>query len=205
MSSSIHPKKALKINAVLFDLDGTLLDTAADLAATLNAVLLTQRAKPLPLARIRPILSEGVAGLLKLGLNITEKNPNFPRLREQFLEHYSQHNREHTRLFPGIDTLIHYLQSNHLAWGIVTNKSTALTTPLINHFPLLKNAKCIIAGDTLDYSKPHPKPLLYACECIGCLPENCIYIGDAKRDIEAARAADMRSLVALYGYVPSKK
>ncbi len=194
-----------EIKAVLFDLDGTLLDTAPDLAATLNAILLTQQAKPLPLTSIRPFISEGVAGLLKLGLNITDKNPEFLRLSKQFLNYYSQHSCKQTQLFPGIATLIHYLQKNHLTWGIVTNKSTALTTTLVNHFPLLKKAKCIIAGDTIEYSKPHPKPLLYACECISGIPENCVYIGDAKRDIEAANAAGMRSLVALYGYIPSKK
>jgi 2-phosphoglycolate phosphatase len=207
MPSSLHKKKALKINAVLFDLDGTLLDTAPDLAAALNAVLLAQQIKPLPLARIRPFISEGATGLLKLGLGLTnlDEKPTFTRLRKQLIAHYSQQGSQHTQLFPGIDNLIHYLEINHLTWGIVTNKTTALTLPLINHFPLLKKAKCIIAGDTLEYSKPHPQPLLHACQCLDCPPENCVYIGDGQRDIEAANAAGMPSLVALYGYIPSKK
>ncbi|MES2998282.1 MAG: phosphoglycolate phosphatase [Pseudomonadota bacterium] len=194
-----------KITAVLFDLDGTLLDTAPDLAATLNALLLAQHFQPLPLTKIRPSISEGVTGLLTLGFNITDENSAFPSLRKQFIEYYSQHICDQTQLFPGIGKLIQYLQKNHLSWGIVTNKSTALTMKLIEHFPLLKKTNCVIGGDTLEYSKPHPKPLLYACECIERTPENCVYIGDSQRDIEAANAAGMHSLIASYGYIPSKK
>ncbi|BBB15645.1 phosphoglycolate phosphatase-like protein [Candidatus Rickettsiella viridis] len=193
-----------KIDAVLFDLDGTLLDTASDLAATLNALLLAQQLPPLPLSAIRPMISEGAAGLLKLGFNLSEKDPKFPRLRQQFIEYYSQHSCEQTQLFAGVDTLIDHLETNHVAWGIVTNKSEALTMPLIEHFPLLKKAKCIVGGDTLSHSKPHPKPLLHACECIKSTPKHCVYIGDAKRDIDAANAAGMRSLIALYGYIPNQ-
>lgn len=200
-SASLKPK----INGVLFDLDGTLLDTAPDLAAALNAILLNQHYQPLPLASIRPTVSEGAAGLLKLGFNITDQNSRLPNLRKQFIEYYGRHICKHTQLFPHIDTVIHYLQEHNLSWGIVTNKSTTLTTKLLNYFPLLKKARCIIAGDTLEYSKPHPKPLLHACECISCIPENCVYIGDAKRDIEAANAAKLHSLIALYGYIPSKE
>lgn len=203
MSSKLHCFK--KIDAVLFDLDGTLLDTAPDLAATLNTLLLAQQLQPLPLPVIRPIISEGVAGLLKLGFNITEKNTVFSNLSMQFIDYYKQHSCEQTQLFADIDKVIHYLETKHLAWGIVTNKSMALTRPLINHFSLLKKAKCIVAGDTLAYSKPHPEPLLHACQCIKSTPKNCVYIGDAKRDIEAANAANMRSLIALYGYVSNKK
>ena len=203
MSLSTSPRP--KINSVLFDLDGTLLDTAPDLAAALNAVLLSHRHQPLPLENIRPAISEGAVGLLKLGFKITDQDSKLSGLRKQFIEYYSQHICEHTQLFPHIDTVIHYLQENHLPWGIVTNKSSVLTTKLINHFPLLKTAKCIIAGDTLEYSKPHPKPLLHACECIACIPENSVYIGDAKRDIDAANTAKLHSLVALYGYIRNKK
>ncbi|WP_218813822.1 phosphoglycolate phosphatase [Rickettsiella endosymbiont of Dermanyssus gallinae] len=201
---SVKPHRSEKIEAVLFDLDGTLLDTAPDLAATLNALLLAQQHPSLPLSVIRPVISEGAAGLLKLGFNISEKDPEFPDLRQQFIEHYSQHSCEQTQLFSGVDKLIHHLETNHVAWGIVTNKSMALTMPLIEHFSLLKKAKCIVAGDTLNYSKPHPKPLLHACECVKSTPKNCVYIGDAKRDIDAANAAGMHSLIALYGYIPNK-
>jgi N-acetyl-D-muramate 6-phosphate phosphatase len=194
-----------KIHGVLFDLDGTLLDTAPDLAAALNATLLSQHNKPLPLTIIRPVISEGVAGLLKLGFNITNENVAFPNLYKQLIAYYSQYICEYTQLFPDVDTLIHYLQKNHLPWGIVTNKTMALATKLIDHFPLLKKATCIIAGDTLEYSKPHPKPLLHACECIQCIPKNCLYVGDAKQDIKAANAAGMPSAVALYGYIGNQE
>lgn len=196
--------KHAKINGILFDLDGTLLDTAADLAAALNYVLKSQRKKPLSIDNIRPAITSGVAGLLNLGLQIEVQDPIFPQLRKQFLNYYAQHISVHTHLFPGVEVLINYLQEKKWPWGIVTNKSTILTEHLIKNFPLLSKAKCIIAGDTLKYSKPHPLPLLHACDCIGCLPENCIYVGDAKSDIEAANAAGMYSLVALYGYINSE-
>jgi 2-phosphoglycolate phosphatase len=202
---SLKPHHPEKINGVLFDLDGTLLDTAPDLAATLNTLLLAQQHPPLPLSTIRPVISQGVAGLLKLGFNITENDTAFPSLCQQFIEYYSQHSCEHTRLFSGVDKLIDHLETNHFSWGIVTNKSMALTTTLINHFSLLKKAKCTVAGDTLAYSKPHPKPLLHACECIKSTPKHCVYIGDATRDIEAANAAGMSSLIAAYGYITDKK
>jgi phosphoglycolate phosphatase len=171
-------------NGILFDLDGTLLDTATDLAAALNHVLTLQQKKPLSIDNIRPAI--------------------FPQLRKQFLDYYTQHICVFTHLFPGVEILINYLQEKKWPWGIVTNKSTILTEPLIKKFPLLNKAKCIIAGDTLKYSKPHPLPLLYACACINCLPENCIYVGDAKCDIDAANAAGMYSLIALYGYFNNK-
>lgn len=192
---------AKSINGILFDLDGTLLDTATDLAAALNHVLTLQQKKSLSIDNIRPAISTGVAGLLKLGLQIEVNDPIFPQLRKQFLDYYTQHICVFTHLFPGVEILINYLQEKKWPWGIVTNKSTILTKPLIKKFPLLNKAKCIIAGDTLKYSKPHPLPLLYACACINCLPENCIYVGDAKCDIDAANAAGMYSLIARYGYI----
>ncbi len=195
---------AKSINGVLFDLDGTLLDTAADLAAALNQVLRSQQIKPLSVDDIRPFISSGVAGLLNLGLQIQATDPIFPVLRTQFLDYYKQHICVHTHLFPGVEILINYLQEKKWPWGIVTNKSALLTGQLIKKFPSLNKAKCIIAGDTLEYSKPHPLPLLHACACINCLPENCIYVGDAKCDIDAANAAGMYSLIALYGYFNNK-
>ncbi|MEN9916337.1 MAG: phosphoglycolate phosphatase-like protein [Pseudomonadota bacterium] len=195
--------KHTKIDGILFDLDGTLLDTAADLTAALNHVLELKQLKSLSVDEVRPYISTGVAGLLNLG-GITTKDPTFTILRQKFLDFYRQHICIQTHLFPEVETLIKYLQEKKWAWGIVTNKSASLTENLISKFPLLNNANCIIAGDTLKYSKPHPLPLLHACDCIGCLPKNCIYIGDAKSDIEAANAAGMFSLVALYGYINDK-
>ena len=153
-----------KIQGILFDLDGTLLDTAGDLAATLNKVLASQQIKPLHFDTIRPAISTGISGLLALGLNIKEQDPAFPSLRQQFINYYKQHICVYTHLFPGIETLINYLQENKWPWGIVTNKSSALTIDLVKQFPSLNSAKCIIAGDTLKHSKPHPQPLLHACQ-----------------------------------------
>lgn len=192
--------KHTKIDGLLFDLDGTLLDTAADLTAAVNHVLTLKQLKPLSINEARPSISNGVSGLLNLG-GFTTKDPIFPSLRQKFLDYYRQHICIHTHLFPEVETLINYMQEKKLAWGIVTNKSANLTEDLISQFPLLNNANCIIAGDTLKYSKPHPLPLLHASNCIGCLPKNCIYVGDAKSDIEAANAAGMFSLIALYGYI----
>lgn len=194
----------MRIKGILFDLDGTLLDTAADLTAALNQVLISQQAKPLSVNHVRPAISSGVAGLLKLGMGIDTQDPTFSSLRKQFLDYYTQHICVHTHLFPGVNTLTNYLQDEKWPWGIVTNKSAILTKQLIKKFPLLNKAKCIIAGDTLKYCKPHPQPLLHACKCIACLPEHCVYVGDAKRDVEAANAAGMYSLIALYGYINSK-
>jgi 2-phosphoglycolate phosphatase len=194
----------MRIKGILFDLDGTLLDTAADLTAALNQVLISQQAKPLSVNHVRPAISSGVAGLLKLGMGVDTQDPTFPSLRKQFLDYYTQHICVHTHLFPGVNTLTNYLQDEKWPWGIVTNKSAILTKQLIKKFPLLNKAKCIIAGDTLKYSKPHPQPLLHACKCIACLPEHCVYVGDAKRDVEAANAAGMYSLIALYGYINRK-
>lgn len=194
----------MRIKGILFDLDGTLLDTAADLTAALNQVLISQQANPLSVDHVRPAISFGVAGLLKLGMGIDTQDPIFPSLRKQFLDYYAKHICVHTHLFPSVNTLINYLHDEKWPWGIVTDKSAILTKQLIKKFPLLNKAKCIIAGDTLKYSKPHPQPLLHACKCIACLPEHCVYVGDAKRDVEAANAAGMYSLIALYGYINSK-
>lgn len=201
---SFLTSKPTKINGILFDLDGTLLDTAADLAEALNHVLRSQHIKALPIDAIRPFISSGVIGLLKLGLNIQITDPIFPVLRAQFLDYYSQHICVHTHLFPGVESLIHYLQEKKWPWGIVTNKSEFLTQHLVKKFPLFKKARCIISGDTLNYSKPHPQPLLHASQCIGCSPKNCIYVGDAKGDIDAANAAGMLSLLALYGFIQNE-
>lgn len=196
--------KHTKIDGILFDLDGTLLDTAADLTAALNHILEGKQLKSLSIDEARPYISIGVSGLLTLG-GITTKNPLFPSLHQKFLDYYRRHICIHTHLFPEVKTLINYLQEKKYAWGIVTNKSATLTEDLISKFPLLNTANCIIAGDTLKYSKPHPLPLLYACDCIGCTPKNCVYVGDAKSDIEAANAAGMFSLIALYGYISNNE
>jgi 2-phosphoglycolate phosphatase len=184
---------------VLFDLDGTLLDTAPDLATALNIVLQQQGRTPLPLSQIRPWCSEGSKGLLKLGFDINDQHPNFPQLRSDFLHAYQQHIHENTVIFSGMLTTLHYLVGRHIPWGIVTNKPITLARELLSNFEL-PGCQSLVGGDSLATRKPDPEPLLYACQQLGCAPVDCVYIGDAHCDIEAAKRAEMHSIAALYGY-----
>lgn len=190
-----------KIKAILFDLDGTLLDTAPDLAHALNLLLSKNGRATLPLEKIRPVASDGVKGLLALGFNISDTSPDFSQLRTDFLEYYTTHISRETTLFPGMDTVLNELETRGIPWGIVTNKIACLTEPLLKNLNLHHQAGCIVSGDTLEFAKPHPAPLLHACELLGRTAEECVYVGDAKRDIEAGLRANMSTIVALYGYI----
>lgn len=190
-----------KITTVLLDLDGTLLDTAPDLGAALNNVLELHHRQPLPLTKIRPFSSTGTRGLLHLGFQIEETDPQYPKLREQFLQAYHKHLNDRTSIFPGMERVLQHLQNQNMPWGVVTNKPAHLATQLLEYFNLIENCACVIGGDTLAKRKPDPEPLLYACEIIGCTTAESIYIGDAERDITAAKRANMRSIAALYGYI----
>lgn len=187
--------------AVFFDLDGTLADTAPDLGYALN-LLREQRGLP-PLAQdiIRPYASHGARGLLEIGLGLTPDHPDFGAARLEFLVFYERHLCHHTRLFSGIAELLDGLESRSIAWGVVTNKPARFTDPLMEQLGLSQRAACIISGDTCANAKPHPEPLFYAASQAGKDPAKCLYVGDAERDIEAARAAGMFSLVAMYGYI----
>ena len=187
------------LTGVLLDLDGTLLDTAPDLAAALNNVLQQQARPTLSLQQIRPWCSEGSKGLLKLGFDIDEQHRSFPQLRRDFLLAYQQHIAESTVIFPDILTLLDYLAVRRIAWGIVTNKPLALAQQLLSHFEL-PGCQTLVGGDSLATRKPDPEPLLYACKQLGCRPADCVYIGDSQVDIAAAKRAQMRSIAALYGY-----
>lgn len=189
------------IATVLFDLDGTLLDTAPDLATALNVVLQKHRREPLPFKKIRPYSSTGTRGLLGLGFQITEEDPRYPDLREQFLSAYHQHLFDQTKVFPGVSNLLTHLDNDNIPWGVVTNKPEGLARQLLENFNLTERCACIIGGDTLTKRKPDPEPLLHACEIIGCSNTESIYVGDAERDIEAAKSAKMTAIAALYGYI----
>jgi phosphoglycolate phosphatase len=189
------------IRTVLFDLDGTLADTAPDLAHALNSLLAEEARAPLPFARIRPVVSHGSPGLLKLGFGLTPRDPAFAHLRERLLTIYAANLCQHTRLFPGISELLAALKQRGLNWGIVTNKPAFLTEPLVAQLPLPYTPACIVSGDTTTNRKPHPEPMLLACTRAGSLPYQCLYVGDAERDIEAGRQAGMKTLVALFGYI----
>jgi phosphoglycolate phosphatase len=189
------------IKAVLFDLDGTFADTAPDLAAALNHVRATKNLPPLPLEMLRPQASHGSIGLLKVGLNVTPDSPDFQTLRDIFLNHYTQHICVETTLFAGIAELVTELEHRSLAWGIITNKPHRFTVPLMEALGYAQRAACLISGDTCARAKPHPEPMLAACKLIKIAPEQCLYLGDDKRDMEAANAVSMRGIIVNYGYV----
>ena len=189
------------IEAVLFDLDGTFADTAPDLAAARNHVRASRNLPPLPLAALRPQASHGSAGLLKTGMNVTPDSPDFPALRDLFLDYYTQHICEETRLFTGMTELIDRLEQRGIYWGIVTNKPHRFTVPLMQALGMASRASCLISGDTCTHAKPHPAPMRKACEILRVTPENCLYLGDDKRDMDAANAVSMRGIIASYGYV----
>jgi len=189
------------IGAVLFDLDGTLADTALDLGFALNQQRQRHGLPPLPHASIRPQASHGARGLLKIGFDVTPEAPNFAALRTEYLELYSQHICDHTVLFPGTAELLQALETRGLRWGVVTNKPARFTLPLLRALNLEQRAACIISGDSTANAKPHPEPLLTAAAQMHIAPAACLYVGDAERDVEAAVAAGMRALIANYGYL----
>jgi 2-phosphoglycolate phosphatase len=186
--------------ALLLDLDGTLLDTAPDMAAALNVLLLEEQREALPYERIRPVVSHGSTGLIRLAFGTLEESER-QRLINRFLVIYSNALAQHTKLFEGFTPLLQQLRDHGLPWGIVTNKPAWLTDPLVATLGLTTQAACVVSGDTTRERKPHPLPLLHAAQLIGIAPANCLYVGDAERDIQSARAADMESAVALWGYI----
>ncbi len=189
------------IRTVLFDLDGTLADTAPDLAYALNCVLEEQGREPLSFETIRPVVSHGGIALIKLGFGIDETASDFQPLRQRLLDIYRNNIARETRLFEGMSPLLKSLEQQGLNWGVVTNKPAWLTEPLLQELGLFERAAAIVSGDTLPQRKPHPAPMLLACEQAGSDAAHCLYVGDAERDIEAGRNAGMRTLVALFGYL----
>jgi phosphoglycolate phosphatase len=190
-----------RCNTVLFDLDGTLLDTAPDLASALNAALQSNGRPPLPFDLIRPVVSHGGNALIELGFGLRPDDAGFEAVRRVFLDYYQTNIARQTRLFPGMEDVLDYIEANSLNWGVVTNKPGWLTEPLMDALDLTRRAAGIVSGDTLTERKPHPAPLLYACRLIGTEPRQCLYVGDAERDIQAGRNAGMATLVALFGYL----
>jgi phosphoglycolate phosphatase len=186
--------------ALLLDLDGTLLDTAPDMGGALNRLLDEEGREPLPQSAIRPVVSHGAVRLVKLGFPAVE-GEEFERLRLRFLELYSHHLAEYTQPFPGLLEVLDELERRELPWGVVTNKPGWLTDPLMTALGLFERAGCVVSGDTVGERKPHPLPLLHAAELIRVAPEQCVYVGDAERDIQAGRAAGMRTVIAAYGYI----
>jgi N-acetyl-D-muramate 6-phosphate phosphatase len=191
----------VRLRAVLFDLDGTLVDTAPDLAYAANRVRRDLGRGPLPLARYRPHASAGARGLLQVALGITPEHPDFPARRDRFLALYREHLARKSRLFDGMDAALRAFERRGIAWGVVTNKPQWLTDPLMAALRLDTRAAVVI-GITPDLApKPAPDGLLRACAQLGLRPPDCVYVGDDERDIAAARAAAMPAVAAAWGYL----
>ena len=189
------------IKAVLFDLDGTLADTAPDLTYALNRVRGARGLPPLPLAATRPYASQGARGLIGAGFNLHPGDPGYDALRDEFLNNYAANLRRETRLFAGIPELLDRLEARGLLWGVVTNKAERFTLPLLDLLEVRSRAACVIGGDTTGRIKPHPEPLLAASRALGLAPGACIYLGDDERDVQAGCAAGMTTAIAMWGYL----
>jgi N-acetyl-D-muramate 6-phosphate phosphatase len=190
--------------AVLLDLDGTLLDTAPDMVAALNELLQEKGHGPLPFDQVRQLVSHGALALVRLGFPQTP-GPALEELRGRYLEIYRGCLAARTRPYDGVDTALGRLESAGIAWGVVTNKPGWLTEPLLEELGLRGRAGVVVSGDTLAERKPHPAPLLHAAKALAVPPSECIYIGDAERDVLAARAAGMEVFVAMFGYIPENE
>jgi phosphoglycolate phosphatase len=186
---------------VLFDLDGTLADTAPDLVATANAMRLARGLDALPFADLRPLASHGARGLLGRALGVGPEQAEYEALRQEFFDRYEAALCVHTRLFSGIEPLLADLESAGRPWGIVTNKIARFTDPLVAALDLTRRAACVVSGDTTPHAKPHPAPLLHAAALAARAVEQAIYVGDDLRDIQAGRAAGMATVAVRYGYL----
>jgi 2-phosphoglycolate phosphatase len=189
------------MEAVLFDLDGTLADTAPDLACALNQMRGARGLPPLALSATRPVTSLGARGLLKVGFGIGPDQPEYAALRKEFLRLYESNICRETRLFPGMPELLAALEARRVCWGVVTNKAEQLARLLLEELRLTSRCACIIGGDTTPNTKPHPAPLLAACRSIRRGAGACLYVGDDLRDIEAGRAAGMKVAAVRWGYL----
>jgi len=186
---------------ILFDLDGTLVDTAHDLAYALNLERMRHGLAELPLDVIRPYASHGSKGLLAIGFDLSDEDDAFVSMRDEYLAIYDQVLTRKPILFDGISELLVTLEANNIPWGVVTNKPRRFTQPLMQSIGLLTRAACVISGDDAARPKPYPDTLLMACKQAGVNPQQCWYVGDAERDIQAGKAAGMQTVVALYGYL----
>ena len=187
--------------AVLFDLDGTLVDSAPDLGAAANTLREAHGLSPLPLERYRPMAGAGARGMLKIAFDMTPDHADFPAMRERFFDVFEARANRSTSVFPDIAALLESIQDLGLSWGIVTNKATRFTEPLVRSMPLLQSAGAVVCGDTTAHSKPHPAPLVEAARRMEVDPQSCIYVGDDERDIQAGRAAGMATVAAAWGYL----
>ena len=191
----------LRITAVLFDLDGTLADSAGDLALALNRIRESRGLPAIPAEDLRPYASSGARGLLHRGMGVTQDHPEYAALRELFLANYSECLAETTTLFDGVSEALDAIEARGLRWGIVTNKFERFAMPVVAALDLDRRAAVVVGGDTTPHAKPHPAPLLHAANAMGIAASDCVYVGDDLRDVEAGAAAGMATIVAGYGYM----
>lgn len=197
-----HPRaRPLPVSAVLFDLDGTLADSAGDLAYAVNRIRAERGLSAIPVETLRPHASAGARGLLGAGMGVTPEHAEYRSLRDKFLEYYATGLDQTTRLFDGIAALLDALHERALPWGIVTNKVERYTQPVVHALGLHRRAAAIVSGDTTPHPKPHPAPLLHAAALLKSEPSRCVYVGDDLRDVVAGNAAGMATIVAEYGYL----
>ncbi|HVE88708.1 MAG TPA: phosphoglycolate phosphatase [Burkholderiaceae bacterium] len=189
------------IRLVLLDLDGTLADTAPDLAAAANRMRIARGIEPLPIGELRPYVSHGARGMVGRAFNVTPDDARYAELRNEFLREYESALCVESSLFPGMHDTLLRLEQRGIKWGIVTNKFARFTVPLVEALNLSRRAACVVSGDTTPFSKPHPAPLLHALTTSGAEAAEAIYVGDDQRDIDAGRAAGVRTAVASYGYL----
>ncbi|MDO8264492.1 MAG: phosphoglycolate phosphatase [Gallionella sp.] len=191
------------IDAVLFDLDGTLIDSAPDLGAAADKMRTDRGLESFPLAKYRPMAGAGARGMIAVAFGLTPENTHFDALKEEFFANYESCLMERTYVFEGVTELIGHISQAGLKWGVVTNKSARFTVPLTQTMSLFNTAQTIISGDTMPHAKPHPAPLLEAARQLGVAAGRCVYVGDDERDIVAGRAAGMPTVAAAYGYLGS--
>jgi 2-phosphoglycolate phosphatase len=193
--------RPLRVSAVLFDLDGTLADSAGDLALALNRIRESRGLAPIPVSELRPYASSGARGLLHRGMDVTPAHPEYPELRERFLANYEACLSETTTLFDGVADTLDAIEGRGLRWGIVTNKFERFAIPVVAALGLARRAAVVVGGDTTPHAKPHPAPLLHAAQAMKVAPSACVYVGDDLRDVEAGTAAGMATIGAGYGYM----
>lgn len=191
----------LDIQAVLFDLDGTLIDSAPDLGAAVDKMRTDRGMSSLSQVLYRPMAGAGARGMLGVAFGVAPEAADFEALKEEFLQNYEQRMLSGTLIFEGVHQLVEVLRTRGLPWGVVTNKSARFTDPLTRAMPLFASAGAIVSGDTTPFAKPHPEPLFEAARRLGVSPASCVYVGDDQRDIVAGHAANMYTIAATYGYL----
>ncbi len=192
---------AARIKALLFDLDGTLIDSAPDLAGAANDMRVARGLPELPLAHFRPMVGSGARGMLQRALEMDPQHAQFAAAREEFLDRYEGRMMRDTCVFPDMVPVLQALQERDLPWAIVTNKATRFSEPLVRALGLHLRARTLVCGDTTPHAKPHPAPLLEAAQRLGVAPSDCVYVGDDLRDVQAGRAAGMATVAVAWGYL----